>query len=270
VLRFDVFPYAAEATPPEILLLRLAELDPWADMHLIVEANQTFSGSDRELSWPELSKRREFAEYAPKVVLATFDFPEGLSTWGRDRYHRGACAQAVGHYLSPMDTDLVLFADADEIPRPATLFGTPPGVKLPGRYHEWHLDLAAVGSPSYLWEFRQPALVTWRTLRQYGGEHIRDNSGHMPAAHGQTGWHFTLQGGAAACTRKLNAYAHTELASLTEYDVQLMISKELDVLDRCGLVRVPLAELPPSWERVPYLVEWLLPRTRVELEASKP
>lgn len=260
----DVFPYAAEATPPEIVLLRLRELRGVVDVHLMVEMDQTFTGQPRTQSWPELAQRTEFAEHAPRVIGVQAEYPDGgMSSWGRDNWHRAACAQAVAHFIRPADADLVLFGDADEIPHPEALFTAAPGTKLLGRYHEWYLDLMAAGSPDHLWEFRQPVLVTWAHLREHGGEYVRLQSGNLPARAGAPfGWHFTLQGGAEACARKLSAYAHTELGGTTPAEVQAFMDREHDVLSRCGLVSAPTSEMPrtvqldpPAWEA------WLNPRT---------
>lgn len=256
----DVFPYAAEATPPEVLLLRLHELRGVVDVHLVVEMDQTFTGHRRAQSWPELVQRPEFARLSPRVFGVMAEYPDGgMSAWGRDNWHRAACAQAVGHYLQPKDDDLVLFGDADEIPHPEALFTAAPGTKLLGRYHEWYLDLVAVGSPDHLWEFRQPALVTWAHLREYGGEHVRNTSGNLPAREGAPiGWHFTLQGGAEACARKLRAYAHEELGGITAERVQAMMTAERDVLGRCGLVSVPPSLMPRTIRRDPAAWEAML------------
>ncbi len=260
----DAFPYAVEATPPAILALRLAELERLVDVHVIVEATETFTGLPRELSWPVLAQRPEFAPHASRVMHYVIDYPAGLSPWGRDQYTRQAVGRAVADLLGPYPTERVLFGDADEIPRPAVLARALPGQKLLGRYHEWWLDLVGVGSPDHLWEFRQPVLTTWGDLEAYGGEHIRSNSGHMPAAHGsEYGWHFTLQGGAEHATRKLAAYAHTELGGTSVNRVQAFINAERDILDRCGLVSVPMSELPATVREDP--ARWasmLLPRTR--------
>jgi glycosyl transferase family 17 len=266
-------PYAAEATPPEILGLALNELSRLVDVVVVVEASQTFTGEpSKPVVADLLATDRRFREHAGRVKAMTIDFPEGMSAWGRDSWSRGAVAQAVSHVPNVSADDLVLFGDADEIPHPRTLRtamaevsgpGWVPALKLQGRYHEWFMDLAAVGSPDHLWEFRQPVLTTWRELSRTGGERMRSGSGNLPAAVGPLGWHFTLQGGAEACARKLRSYAHTELGGMRAPRLQAeFIDRERDIQDRCGLVSVLSSELPDTmrdnWE--PWL-DWLLPRT---------
>jgi hypothetical protein len=265
-------PYAAEATPTEILGVLLDELADQVDMVVVVEATQTFTGQP---STPVVRDLLDgpWAEHKGRVKPMTIEFPEGMSAWGRDSWSRGAVAQAVGHVPGISADDLVLFGDADEIPHPTTLreaaseVGSAPWaanvMQLPGRYHEWYLDLAAVGSPDHLWEFRQPVLMTWRHLSRVGGERARASSGHAPRAKGPLGWHFTLQGGAEACARKLSSYAHTELGGMRGPRIQAeFIDKERDIQDRCGLVSVPVFLLPASIQaNGAAWLDWMLPRT---------
>ncbi len=264
-------PYAAEATPTEILRLGLDELADLVDITVVVEATQTFTG---EPSTPVVRDLLDgpWSDLAGRIVPMVIDFPEGMSAWGRDGWSRGAVAQAVGYVTGVTADTLVLFGDADEIPHPDTLRqamtdvdgpGWSPALQLRGNYYEWWMDLVAVGSPFHLWEFRQPVLTTWRELSRTGGERMRSQAGNFPAADGPDGWHFTLQGGAEACALKLRSYAHAELGGMRAPLIQAeFIDKERDIQDRCGLI----SQLP---RRMPATIRnnagawknWLNPRT---------
>ncbi len=265
-------PYAAEATPPEILMANLNELSELVDVVVVVEATETFTG---KRSVPIVKDMISGTQHAGRVMAMTIDFPSGMSAWGRDDWSRGAVGQAVGHVTGVNDETHVLFGDADEIPHPETLANALTEVgdaeawmanvmQLPGRYHEWYLDLVAVGSPDHLWEFRQPVITTWGVLARRGGERLRGESGRCIKARGPLGWHFTLQGGAEACATKLASYAHTELGDLDAETLQAeFIDKERDILDRAGLVSIPISELPVSIKSAgAWWIDWVLPRTR--------
>ncbi|HET9725766.1 MAG TPA: hypothetical protein VFP28_02550, partial [Gemmatimonadales bacterium] len=117
------------------------------------------------------------------------------------------------------------------------------------------LNLRAVGSPAYQWEFRQPLLFRAGQVAQ-DGRHVRAQQFFGTAreygrigdssANGLTGWHLTLQGGPDAVYDKLQQCAHTELQKLTREDVAERLNARTDLLGRCSLGWVPEAEWPAT------------------------
>jgi hypothetical protein len=257
----DAFPYAYG---PEILLLRLRELDAMVDRHVIVECETTYTGQYRDLAWPELAKDPRFLPFAHKVAWSQIAIPAGIdSPWGREEYIRSAVLLHARLAVVESD-DVILFGDHDEIPNPRALTRVlDAGIKrsrLWGAYHEWFLNLRAKGSPRYLWEFRQPitflagdpltqgweAGADLRALQWQGWDGVVELGKDDPSYRG---WHMTLQGGADDVLAKLQIGAHTELSTLTREQVQGKIDRRADILSRCALERCPSYDMPASVSR---------------------
>lgn len=254
---FDAFPFAYG---PEVLDIRLHELAGVVDRFVIVEADRTFTGREREPLWPVLASTPRFADVADRVDWTWQEMPAEHvgSPWAADGWIRDATLDAV-HDLAG-GQDYVLFGDHDEIPHPdavrhVTEYGVP-RARLWGRYHEWFLNLAAVGGP-YLWEFRQPLMFYVNALPSSSTDTLPTGStlraGQFSPGVGlaleygrnfgpwSSGWHFTLQGGPAAVAEKLAATAHTELQRI---DATAVMGRREDILGRCLLQQVPKTELP--------------------------
>ena len=256
----DAFPYAYGS---EVLLLRMQELSGVVDVHVIVEASVTHTGRRREWSWPVLQNAPEFAPYRNKVAWCPIDIPNGIrAPWGREEYIRSACLLHA-KALAQGGKDLILFSDHDEIPHPDALMyvvlNCVERARLLGTYHEWYLNLRAVGSPFYLWEFRQPMtfraddhlISHWgdeagarlRAMQWLGADALEFGGRNDPEYRG---WHMTLQGGERQVWGKLQTCAHTELQSLSLQNIKAMMWKRLDILERCRLEKCSDLDLPAS------------------------
>lgn len=243
----------------DILLLRVQALADVVDLHVIGEGTHTFTGEERVQLWPQIEADIRFAPYIRKMRCLTIEtgletYPQTERTaWLREQVQRDLLLDwwrtVRDSWIVPGDRAYLLLGDHDEIPNPAALWearwkgpGPGPLTQLRTRYHEWHLDWRAEGSPEHLWEFRQPL---FGTEERFG----RSYTWHRGAQDYDTrstafGWHFTLQGGAAACAAKLRSYSHTELAHFTPERCQERIDTRRDILDRANLWPVLPHELP--------------------------
>lgn len=113
----------------ETLFIRLNELDPYVDTFLIMEAKETFSGNERNLTFPTLLQSRRIQRFLPKIVFKVCDFPGGMAVhdnnfkmiWAREKYIRNTCLKNELRALPLRDEDLFIFSDIDEIPSGRTL-----------------------------------------------------------------------------------------------------------------------------------------------------
>lgn len=238
----------------DVLLIRLRELADVVDLHVIVEADVTFTGAPRDPLWPALMRTPDFAPFADRVRWVLVEL-RGRDAWERDAVMRDHVLDAARHFMQP--GDLLLFGDHDEIPHPDAVrqgvrvhFRGEHVMRLPVAYHEWYLNLRAVRPESgarYRWEFRQPVLIDVGAHRRTLGQTLRERSGRaMAHPYASEGWHLTLQGGAERVHRKLSATAHTELRHLTLDDVRRMMRERVDVVGRCPLEVVKDEELPTA------------------------
>lgn len=240
----DAFPYALN---PEVLAIRLATLADVVDKFVIVEADRTFAGAEREAALPALLAHPHIAPYADRITPVWLRTPDGITDpWRREEWLRDAVLEEALRVTDRPD-DMILFGDHDEIPRPVEVAAASrrnAPTKFSTRYHEWFLDLAACGSPGYIWEFRQPIMVPVRAAWLHPGQRIRA-AGWAPFRRTAAGWHFTLQGGIDEVYAKLRATAHTELQTITRDEVLERMAAHKDLLDRAPMEVVPLCDLPP-------------------------
>ena len=92
-----------------ILDLRIGILEDTVDHFYTIEANKTFTNRDKEM----LAK----TIVHPKHTVVEIEFPEHLTTWGRENYQRDVKVDLSAYN----DDDIVLINDLDEIPNPKAL-----------------------------------------------------------------------------------------------------------------------------------------------------
>lgn len=114
---FDTFCFFNEY---DLLELRFMELYDVVDYFVIVEANKTFSGKDKEFNF-ELNKDR-FKKWSDKIIYHKVtdmpDFPPD-DVWGREYYQRNCIWNALEGIAK--NGDKILISDCDEIPNPDVL-----------------------------------------------------------------------------------------------------------------------------------------------------
>jgi beta-1,4-mannosyl-glycoprotein beta-1,4-N-acetylglucosaminyltransferase len=203
---FDLFPFNGEFA---VLALKLAEMAPWVDRFVIVEAAETFSGNPKPLTWP--SRPDSFRAYEDKIIYLPIPaFPEPLRvSWAREFFQRDLAAAALSG-LCARD-DIVIISDADEI-------------LLEGAVRGFRGPLAGCGLRTFRYFlnfeqlFKEPHVKATLTraglLASNGCSYLRmgaDQSyrqGIIPDA----GWHFSSFGGPEALELKMRSYSHTEHA----------------------------------------------------------
>lgn len=114
---FDCFTFFNEL---DLLELRFETLGSVVDYFVIVEANKTFSGKDKEFIF-EKNKSR-FEKWIDKVIYVKVeDMPEynPKDLWGLEFFQRNAIYRGLVDIAQPGDK--ILVSDCDEIPNPDTL-----------------------------------------------------------------------------------------------------------------------------------------------------
>ncbi|KAJ4192057.1 hypothetical protein NW755_004193 [Fusarium falciforme] len=120
---YDLFMVNTEL---DFLEIRLKTLYDHVDYFVIVEAPLTFQGGPKNLTIRNNWER--FKPYHDKMIYHELEYPKDfkpLRHWDREDLQRNAMFEQVFPKLSgpqtPVDGDVLLVADVDEIPRPATL-----------------------------------------------------------------------------------------------------------------------------------------------------
>lgn len=205
----------------DVLEIRLAELDPVVDVHVIAEATRTFSGDEKPLYF-EREKWR-FERWRDKIrYVVVDDMPAGDDAirpsalfnpstsirWRRENMQRQALIRGCeGMNLD----DLVLLSDVDEIPAAHEVaradgdleMGEIWRTKLP--QHVMYLN----------WRWHEPATIAicrftdGGTFMRLGPQKLREHDAPEAPIHG---WHFSYMGGAEMIRHKIFSAAHAELA----------------------------------------------------------
>ncbi|KAM5345311.1 hypothetical protein ACJ41O_011173 [Fusarium nematophilum] len=120
---YDLFMVNTEL---DFLEIRLRTLYDYVDYFVVVEAPLTFQGGPKNLTIRDNWDR--FKEFHDKMIYHKLVYPDGFNPkrhWDREDLQRNAMLEQVFPKLTgpqaPVDGDVLLVADVDEIPRPATL-----------------------------------------------------------------------------------------------------------------------------------------------------
>ncbi|RGP67493.1 hypothetical protein FLONG3_8484 [Fusarium longipes] len=120
---YDLFMVKTEL---DFLEIRLKTLYNYVDYFVIVEAPLTFQGGPKDLTIRDNWKR--FEAYHDKMMYHQLEYPEDfkpLRHWDREDLQRNAMYEQVFPRLTgeqaPALGDVILVADVDEVPRPATM-----------------------------------------------------------------------------------------------------------------------------------------------------
>jgi len=223
---YDVFTYNGER---ETLDIRLHILNEYVDGFIIVEANKTFSGKDKQLYFKE--QREYFAEFLPKIKYYIVDDwddnalwemaknspnTNGAEHWKTEFYIKESIKKALTHLK---DDDLVFIGDVDEIwdhglhhqyaSKEAMYRGC-------YDYPQAVFKLALLVYPYYLnnlssERFWGTSVTRYANIKDACLNHLR-TKGQLTGSgsdiggrgHSYFGWHFTSQGGIEEVRRKLN------------------------------------------------------------------
>jgi tetratricopeptide (TPR) repeat protein len=209
----DMFPFNGEFL---ILEMKLAEMSPWVDRFVVVEAGQTFTGRPKPFHFAE--GRERFAAYADKIDYVRIErFPDYLTTpWAREFYQRDTAIQALDGRCGAQD--LVIVSDADEIIREAAARAVSGPVAIADlRLFTYFFNNEVVADGPLV----KTVFARAGVLEALGPSYLRigmarfGSNGYVPAA----GWHFSSIGSAAEIRKKFTSFSHTEHGRLNEAQI---------------------------------------------------
>lgn len=225
---YDVFPFFNEL---DVLEIRLNTLNSVVDYFLITEATTTFSGNKKKLFLSE--NIAFFNKFKDKLIIQVLDDVPNLSPFEREWYQRNKAKSILSQLLNK--SDLVLFGDADEIPKPeSVLLGKS---LLNEKYriihfaqdlNYYYLNLKETSGTliSYAGEYEGivdrkwlgTTLSRWSYANQFTMNELR-NPEHKKVGYRieDGGWHFSYVGGEYGVSLeqrtkvKVASWAHQEL-----------------------------------------------------------
>jgi hypothetical protein len=202
---FDTFLFRDEL---DILECRLTELDgSLVYRHVLVEARTDHQGHPKPLLFAE--NRERFAPWLSKIIhVVAEDLPDSANPWDREHAQRDQIATGL---TGAIGSDLIILADADEIPSPATITA----IAAAAGPVVMEMD-TCMFTADWLWKeslrtspvFPAAAISSFWTAREQG----QANLAVIPKA----GKHLTWLGGETAVRAKMAAHCHVDGNPLVE------------------------------------------------------
>lgn len=242
---FDCFLFYNEL---ELLELRFETLYSTVDKFVIVEANKTFSGQQKEFNYEK--NKEKFNKYSDKIIYVKVDdSPEPLSKinyWNVEYFQRNCIMRGLQN--SAKNGDFILVSDVDEIIDPDVLLQSL-------NYNEW--VSFEQNLYYYFLNLKQNNNFIGPVLAKYGSfttpEELRQ-SRHKIKTIKKGGWHFSFLGGAERIREKLSAYAEyqTNTKLLNNKDnIDYMIRNQMDIFERKNIQFI-VVEIDETYPKAAY------------------
>ena len=230
----------------EMLAYRLHALHSVVDYFVIVEARQTFIGASKPLYFDENKHDARFLPYSDKIIHIVIDLPHTQGAmnmdisknhqWTNETFQRNCINRGIDELASRLnDHDIIIVADLDEVPDPATL------AKMKERRFSLN-KVVAFEQDLYYYNLKCKHNAKWYsckalTFRTYmemnsSFETIRHLRGETVA---EGGWHMSYFGDAKFIKNKIENFSHQEhnLEHITDVDaIQKRIDDGIDLYMR--------------------------------------
>jgi len=208
---YDCFTFFNEL---DLLDMRLNILDSYVDYFVLVEANQTFTGKEKELIFQENKSRYE--SFLHKIIyVCVNDLPATDNPWIREYHQRNAIVRGL---TNCGDDDIILVSDCDEIPNPAFVKllkarGLSTITTIPMFFCYFYMNLLNTTCP--LWHRAKACRYSY--LKNSTPQKVRMKLFPLKVAKSAEenkivylGWHLSYIGGTEKIKEKIAAFAHQE------------------------------------------------------------
>ncbi|MFS3135216.1 discoidin domain-containing protein [Gluconacetobacter sacchari] len=211
---YDCFTFFDEF---DILELRLEELDSVVDYFVICEANETFVGKQKEMSFHQ--NREKFKKFLHKIIyVPVTDFPSPHDVWVREEHQRECLLRGL---KAASDEDFILFSDVDEIPKAehvASARHVDGYVRFKMDMFQYYMNLrerknswdACNGlQKKYIPTLDcSPSGTKSLSYARFNLDEISRHTSIPVLSVDNGGWHFTHLGGVEQLLKKFDSYSH--------------------------------------------------------------
>jgi beta-1,4-mannosyl-glycoprotein beta-1,4-N-acetylglucosaminyltransferase len=246
-----------------MLKYRLAMLDSAVDYFVIVEANTTFSGLDKELTFKK--NKKLFKEYNEKIIhVVVTDLPHKgpdidftkSEQWNNEYFQRNCITRGLQQLkLDPQD--YIMISDVDEIPDPTTLHNI--------KEFEIKIEAGRLEQDFYYYNLNTKFVSPWyyaviMSYEKYLSLELSPQDCRMAPYFSivkKGGWHLSFFGDANFIIDKINKYSHQEynvMPFINPIKIAAHINDSSDLFDRTynyDVERIPVSEnvyLPPKYD----------------------
>jgi hypothetical protein len=217
-----------------MLKFRLTELYDTVDHFVIVEADKTFVGNNKEMNF--LNVEDDIKQFLDKVIyIQVTDMPVGDDAWARERHQRNCISRGLD-VLDLQGDDIVTITDCDEIPDPKSLkeivdYVILQPITLRQDMYYYNLNTRLKN------KWYHPKLATYELVKLYRGtENIRMSYTTHAIENG--GWHFSYFGDIKMIQNKLMHFSHQEFNTdefTSEENIKDAIANHRDLFKRDGI-----------------------------------
>ena len=251
----------------DMLAYRLHALNSVVDYFIIVEARQTHVGASKPLYFEENKHDPRFLPYAVKIIHVVIDLPHTQAAmnvdisqnhqWTNENFQRNCISMGMDELASRLnDHDIIVVADLDEVPDPATL------AKMKERRFSLN-KVVAFEQDLYYYNLKCKHNAKWYSCKalMFGTYKVMNASfetiRHLRCAKIERGgWHLSYFGDAKFIKNKIENFTHQEhnLEHITDVDaIQKRIVEGIDLYMRPGetFERIAICDnkyLPPFYE----------------------
>lgn len=228
----------------DLLEIRLNELKDVVDRHVLVESTITFQHNPKSLHYEQNKER--FKEFHDKIIHIVVDDAPTTNPWDTEFFQRNAIRRGLGDCK---DEDLIIVADADEIPSPFALniYQRSPVKRLRAFkqiYTHYYFNCVVNGN----WALSR--ILPYEVFRQYPDvQQIRESHAEVLF---RGGWHFSYLGDWQRLVDKVKSFSHTELNDpfyINEERVKACIEQGLDFTRPRQFEFVPIDDRFPLYIR---------------------
>jgi beta-1,4-mannosyl-glycoprotein beta-1,4-N-acetylglucosaminyltransferase len=242
-----------------MLDIRFKELYDVVDKFFIVESEETFTGIKKPLYLSECVKEK-YPQYLDKIDIIVAPSKNFWSAWDREYFQKNHICKENLAYLDLNDDDLILFSDADEIPKKSTILNM-----IKNGYDK---SGGGIGGNTYYYKFNfqttelshRPRYISYKNFTN----HTEQRYDFSPEILPEAGWHFSYIKNAESIKNKIKAFSHQEFNNdlINNEDlINQKISTMSDLFNRpdIKLTKVDIDDSFPEYikENQGILGEWI-------------
>lgn len=215
----------------DMLSFRLEELNDYVDYFILVEANKTFAGNDKEFYFE--TNKNKYTKFLDKIIhIKINDMPTDIDAWGRESFQRNCINRGI-EKLNLDNDDVIIISDLDEIPNRLILKDIKQSILIINKIYKLSLmDLyyynltcktdnkSSTSTLLTYKKFKENNCSAQNISRKYDEEKLQ-NYHH--------GWHFSYFFDSSKIINKIQNFAHQE------YNNSLYTDKDIitDKISKC-------------------------------------
>ena len=220
---FDCFKFFNEL---ELLELRLMELNEVVDYFVLVEANKTHTGVEKELIFEK--NKHMFSKYLDKIIhVKVYDMPPFSKNdiWTAENFQRNCIMRGLSDYAT--NGDKVIISDIDEIPNTdviRTNLNNPNLVTFTQKLYYYYVNC------EQNCEWNGTIMANYGTFNS--PQELRNSARSGYNAQPNGGWHYSFMGGPERIKLKVESIAESHyiidnVGSIEEIKEKIVTQKDL-------------------------------------------